>query len=197
MSLAINWAAVDNLSTTMAQSDRGQSLIGSFGLFWKVEETEWIRGDGRKGKHRLLGRVGSKSSSLRVADFWPQSGIYVLYGNYGLYYVGIASQLGRRLRRHLSDKHKNEWDRFSWFGFGRVTSNRDADGLLKLGKSEAMSSIRMSKARHDIEAILFRAFAGPGNDKHPHFGNRLERWEQIKRLETDRFLSRVKPLAKS
>jgi len=114
-----------------------------------------------------------------------------------LYYVGIASQLGRRLRRHLSDKHKNEWDRFSWFGFGRVTSNRDADGLLKLGKSEAMSSIRMSKARHDIEAILSRAFAGPGNDEHPHFGNRLERWEQIKRLETERFLNRLKPLAKS
>src|SRR5258708_10912638 len=107
MSLAIDRAALDNLSATMAQSDRGQSLIGSFGLFWKVEETEWIRGDGRKGKHRLLGRVGSKSSSLRVADFCPQSGIYVLYGNYGLYYVAMAQHRARRLPRRLSDKRNN------------------------------------------------------------------------------------------
>jgi hypothetical protein len=41
---------------------------------------------------------------------------------------------------------------------------------LLLGKSEAMSSIRLSKPRHDIEAILFRAFAGLGNDKIPLFG---------------------------
>jgi hypothetical protein len=174
----------------MAQSDSGRSLISSYGLFWKVDDTEWIP-IGRKGKRRLLGHLGSKRSSIQIADFWSQSGIYVLYGNYGLYYVGIAAELGRRLRRHLSDKHAKEWDRFSWFGFRTVTQHRDTDGLLLLGKSEAMSSIRLNKARHDIEAILFRAFAGPGNDKNPHFGNRLKQWEQIEPAEMDSLLNRL------
>jgi len=178
----------------MAQSDRGRSLISSYGLFWKVDDTEWIP-NGRKGKRRLLGHLGSKRSSNRVADFWSQSGIYVLYGNYGLYYVGIGAQLGRRLRKHLSDPHAHEWDRFSWFGFRRVTRRRDTGGLLLLGKSEATSSIRLSKARHDIEAILFRAFAGPGNDKNPHFGNKLKQWDQVKPADLDKLLGRVKALA--
>jgi len=176
----------------MAQSDRGRSLVSSYGLFWKVDNTEWFS-EGRKGKRRLLGHLGSKRSTTLVADFWSQSGIYVLYGNYGLYYVGIAALLGRRLRRHLSDKHANEWDRFSWFGFRRVTRRRDSEGLLLLGKSGAMSSIRLNKARHDIEAILFRAFAGPGNDKYPHFGNKLIQWQQIGPAELDKVLGRVQP----
>jgi hypothetical protein len=177
----------------MAQGDTGRSLISSYGLSWKVEDTEWVP-NGRKGKRRLLGHLGSKRSSLRVADFWSQSGIYVLYGNYGLYYVGIAAQLGRRLRKHLSDKHAKEWDRVSWFGFRQVTHQRNSAGLMVLGRSEAMSSIRLNKARHDIEAILFRAFAGPGNDKHPHFGNKLQQWEQIKAAELDKLLDRLQPL---
>src|SRR5438067_2330116 len=79
----------------MTQLDPGRSLISSYGLFWKVEDTEWNIDGARKGTQRMLGRLGSKGSSMRVADFWSQSGIYVLYGNYGLYYVGIASQVGR------------------------------------------------------------------------------------------------------
>jgi hypothetical protein len=188
--LAFAFALIHN-HRTMAQADRGRSLISSYGLFWKVDDTEWSQ-DGRKGKRRLLGHLGSKRSSIRIADFWSQSGIYVLYGNYGLYYVGIAAELGRRLRRHRSDKHANEWDRFSWFGFRTISQRRDSDGLLILGKSEAMSSIRLNKARHDIEAILFRAFAGPGNDKNPHFGNKLKQWEQVKGAEADQLLDRVR-----
>lgn len=40
-------------------------------------------------------------------------GLYALYDGDSLYYVGLASELNHRLKRHLSDKHGRKWDRFS------------------------------------------------------------------------------------
>lgn len=42
-----------------------------------------------------------------------QSGIYALYRNESLYYVGLATNLMARLKTHLKDRHKQKWDRFS------------------------------------------------------------------------------------
>jgi len=40
-------------------------------------------------------------------------GIYALYRNGKLQYVGLASNLRARLNRHLHDRHKDSWDHFS------------------------------------------------------------------------------------
>jgi len=40
-------------------------------------------------------------------------GIYALFKKDKLYYVGLASNLRNRLKRHLSDRHARTWDRFS------------------------------------------------------------------------------------
>ncbi len=40
-------------------------------------------------------------------------GIYALYRNGQLYYVGLAIDLRRRVRQHLRDRHSGRWDRFS------------------------------------------------------------------------------------
>lgn len=40
-------------------------------------------------------------------------GIYALYRNGKLYYVGLASNLRNRLKAHLKDHHRDSWDRFS------------------------------------------------------------------------------------
>ena len=40
-------------------------------------------------------------------------GIYALYLDKKLYYVGLASNLSNRLRTHLRDHHEELWDRFS------------------------------------------------------------------------------------
>jgi len=42
-----------------------------------------------------------------------KAGIYALYRKQKLYYVGLASNLMNRLKIHLRDRHKGEWDRFS------------------------------------------------------------------------------------
>ncbi len=42
-------------------------------------------------------------------------GIYALYSEEELYYVGKAVELKRRLKDHLKNKHKAEWTHFSLF----------------------------------------------------------------------------------
>jgi len=40
-------------------------------------------------------------------------GVYALYREGSLHYVGLAGNLRARLKQHLRDRHKNDWDRFS------------------------------------------------------------------------------------
>lgn len=42
-----------------------------------------------------------------------RTGVYALYRGNRIYYVGLASNLSGRLNRHLIDRHKESWDRFS------------------------------------------------------------------------------------
>lgn len=42
-----------------------------------------------------------------------RNGVYALYKGDKLYYVGLATNLRRRLKHHLKDRHKGLWDRFS------------------------------------------------------------------------------------
>jgi len=109
-------------------------IIRAYGLFWRNEEIDWRPGQGNKAQFRLLGRRGSNSPGLKVADFREQRGIYILYGNYGPHYVGLTRKqnIGKRLRDHLLGEHEGLWDRFSWFGFREVLTGTDDDGLQNL-----------------------------------------------------------------
>ncbi len=42
-----------------------------------------------------------------------RDGVYALYRNDTLYYVGLARNLQGRLKQHLKDRHRGEWNRFS------------------------------------------------------------------------------------
>jgi hypothetical protein len=44
---------------------------------------------------------------------YRRQGVYSLYSEDDLYYVGLASDLRSRLKVHLRDKHAERWDRFS------------------------------------------------------------------------------------
>lgn len=59
------------------------------------------------------------------------SGIYALYNNYGLYYVGLSNHSIRsRLRDHASDEHKGNWNRFSWYNIPNIKYVRDIESAL-------------------------------------------------------------------
>jgi hypothetical protein len=80
-------------------------LIKAYGLFWSKDEVNWDPGKGNRGQFKLLGHRGKNRPGVRVADFRRQSGLYILYGNYGPHYVGLtrADRLGTRLKEHRTD----------------------------------------------------------------------------------------------
>jgi excinuclease UvrABC nuclease subunit len=57
------------------------------------------------------------------------SGVYVLYKDKKLYYVGIANDLFLRLHQHTKDKHKNKWNEFSAFIVGRGKYLKDIESM--------------------------------------------------------------------
>jgi hypothetical protein len=162
-------------------------------LFWNADEVNWSRRDGN-GPFRLLGKVGNKWPGLQVCDFREQRGIYVLYDNYGPYYVGLTrtSPIGNRLRTHRSDRHEGKWDRFSWFGFRPVIGAQFADGTQALGKVPARLLTDSHWTIGDIEALLIQALGARGNKMQMHFAQ-AESWTQLMSHDEERYLSRLDP----
>lgn len=165
-------------------------LIKNFGLFWGAEEVEWNPGKGAKGSFRLLGRQGANRPGRRLADFRHQQGIYILYNNHGPYYVGLTKKqgLGKRLKDHLTDGHAEKWNRFSWFGFCTVLSEKDRDGLCKLKYMAKAALAKPEREISDLEALLIRAM-GLSNINQNKFQEATE-WIQVKAHEIDQLMGR-------
>lgn len=96
-------------------------MIQSYGLHWHIERVFWGR---PKVSGTLMG-AASKSSKARKVDFRNQRGIYALYADYELVYVGQTGagndRLFNRLKAHKTDHLSERWNRFSWFGTQWVT----------------------------------------------------------------------------
>ena len=59
-----------------------------------------------------------------------RQGVYALYRQDNLWYVGLAGNLSRRLKEHLRDRHKESWDRFSVYLTIGTTSMTEMESLL-------------------------------------------------------------------
>jgi hypothetical protein len=96
-------------------------MIRTFGLHWHIDRVFW----GRQNNPRSLRGAASPSASAVPVEFREQRGIYALYAEYDLVYVGQTGaggdRLFKRLRTHRSDHLAERWDRFSWFGTQWVT----------------------------------------------------------------------------
>lgn len=175
-------------------------LIQSYGLFWRADEIDWHPDSRARDKHgvartALLGHRGVQAPTLEVADFWRQQGIYILYGNYGPHYVGLATTtgLGRRLRDHLHDRHKRQWDRFSWFGFRAVRIGRDRTGISLLASMTSQRRVLNQSMIREMEALLIYAM-GLSNITQTRFpGARRGEWQQVLRLERESLIPRLRP----
>jgi hypothetical protein len=168
-----------------------KALIQSYGLFWRRDEIDWNPGKGKRYAWRLYGRRGANRRSLQIADFRDQQGIYILYGDYGPYYVGLTRKkgLGRRLKDHLTDRHANRWDRFSWFGFCKVLKSKNEYGVQLLGKMPSTKPASLDDMIADIEALLIKSMALQ-NINNMNFVL-AEKWMQIKTDELDKFAERL------
>jgi hypothetical protein len=169
-------------------SSRRSNLITSYGRFWRLDETEWQGESGAKGSTGLYGKRGK-----RRVDFWTMPGVYVLYGDFGAYYSGITTKqgVGQRISQHSHNKkHKGNFDRFSWFGFGEISATPKKSGLYEVVQPKTITAVKWRRITNDIEAILHRAFpftgtpAGFGVRKTDPFT--VEEWNQVTRQEARR-----------
>lgn len=122
-------------------------MIKSYGLFWKADDVFW----GRQNNRGTLLGARSKSSNAVPVDFREQRGIYALYGDYELVYVGQTGagddRLFNRLESHLTDHLAERWNRFSWFGTQWVTQQH------QLSTDTAAIHETMASALNILEAV--------------------------------------------
>jgi hypothetical protein len=96
-------------------------------------------------------------------------GVYVLYSEDNLYYVGLASNLKSRLKKHLSDRHAGRWNRFSVY----LTVN-DAH-------------------MHELESLILRIASPKGNKQSGKFISSKDLiTELIKAFEEAKFRESIK-----
>jgi hypothetical protein len=122
-------------------------MIKSYGLHWRIDRVFW-------GHQKLAGTLlgaASRSRKAHVVDFRRQRGIYALYADYELVYVGQtgagADRLFKRLRVHKSDHLSERWNRFSWFGTQWVTQAN------KLSTDTAAVSQTVEASLNILEAV--------------------------------------------
>lgn len=111
-------------------------MIETYGLHWHRTGVFWGR---QKVRGTLLG-AASRKRNARPVDFRQQRGIYALYSEFELVYVGQTGsgandRLFHRLRSHKNDHLSERWDKFSWFGTQWVTQvqNRLSAESARLG----------------------------------------------------------------
>ncbi len=105
-----------SLDTEITKESR-KTLIKTFGKHWQRDKIDWT-----KTEPSLVGRQTSKSL---LVDFKTMRGVYMLFKDYDMVYVGVAvkESIAKRLKHHTKDKHCNRWNHFSWFGIDGVNQN--------------------------------------------------------------------------
>jgi hypothetical protein len=129
-------------------------LIQAWGLFWRESDVIWKPGNGRKA--HLYGRYGTRKPALELGDFWHQRGVYVLHGNHGAYYAGLAidQPLGKRLQQHTEDEHAGHWDKFSWFGYCEMESHATNEVMWRPKDLHDEGTATVRDVIKDAEALL-------------------------------------------
>lgn len=155
----------------------GQDIVRNMGLFWSRDKVR-SRGHRGIGRARLAGRRASAKRKGHV-DFWKQTGIYALYADYHLVYVGQAgltdqSCLGNRLKIHLTDDLAGRWNMFSWFGLQAIRKSDNEVGTR--GNLKVTSRAHLANV---LEGILIEVAEPPLNSQKGRFGRRVERFVQI------------------
>lgn len=132
------------------EADTDESVIRCLGMYWHRDLVVW------RNEPRMYGKQQALSKPV---DFGKQRGIYILYDQHTVVYVGrsVDRPLGRRLFEHTADRLGSRWNRFSWFGLLEVT---DEGNLIDVPLKVSMPSLIAT-----LEALLIEALEPPQNRK--------------------------------
>lgn len=149
-------------------------LICTYGLFWRADNVFW----GRPRNSGSLWGVPAAEKSFGKVEFREQAGIYALYSDYDLIYVGQTGGKGQKLMARLSQHRKKDlagrWNMFSWFGTRSVLDT----GALKAEKVNA-SSTHQATLNH-LEAILIYVAEPALNRQGGKWGAGVEQYLQFR-----------------
>jgi hypothetical protein len=120
----------------------GGTLIRAYGEYWSRDAVAWTSKTMLGERRHYKKTVRNKTAKVKTCDVWGQHGIYALYSDFKLVYVGLAQQkdggIGSRLWAHNKyARMANRWDSFSWFGINRYDEKRKMRPYSKRGVSEA------------------------------------------------------------
>lgn len=126
-------------------------IINAFGMYWRREGIVW------SNNSKLLGKEQSADTEV---DFADQKGVYLLYDDNRIIYVGRAIEqgLGQRLYQHTIDRLNGRWNRFSWFGILKVTN----EGKLT---EPNYNNFKIDDFIMTMEALLIEGLEPPQNRK--------------------------------
>lgn len=83
------------------------------------------------------------------------SGIYALYKGEKLYYVGVAQNLMSRVWWHLRDKHKNRWDKVSFFVIDKHRYSKDMETvILRIAEPKGNGTRGKFEKHHELQDKL-------------------------------------------
>jgi hypothetical protein len=80
-----------------------------------------------------------------------QSGVYALYEDNNIYYIGKADNLHKRLKDHLADNHKGKWNSFSFAELEKPEHKEELEDLLISIIHPPGNAKEEKKVKRDIE----------------------------------------------
>ena len=164
---------IENETAQIEEEDEAEAegrIINAFGMYWRRDAIAWKRSP------KLL---GMQQLGAEPVDFSQQIGIYLLYDDREVIYVGRSTDrpLGRRLYEHTVDRLATRWNRFSWFGllpvdeqgrFGSLPETIDSEKIIPALESlliEALEPRQNRKRGDDFEAVEYLQVADPEVEK--------------------------------
>ena len=91
---------------------------------------------------QISSSVFSKFSGQVTSLVGKRHGIYALYRNSKLYYIGLATNLRSRVKHHLKDKHAGKWNKFSLYLVRKVDHIRELETIVMRMASPAGNTTR-------------------------------------------------------
>ncbi len=136
-------------------------IIKVYGEFWSRSRVDWK-------KQTLPGKRKGKGP----CDIWNQSGIYALYKDFAIVYVGQSDSrgIGVRLREHCKGRLAERWDSFSFFGICVVDKQGQA-------KPASRMSVEPKSAITSLELLAILLSDAPLNRARGNFPGADKVWQ--------------------